>query len=807
MSTEIAPLSGNLPASPLPFGHEGSTGGAAGATSPFHRMLSAFKRFAWLIILLTAVGAGIGWGATRFMLPKYVVQGTIFLEDRGGKTGPIEADPFLEGAQWLELLQNPRVLDNVVIRQRLYIVGPNAGPGTPNREGPTGPDAMLFDEFAMDSARFIPGKYELSIAGDGKSWTLRNESRPDLNDKGLVGDSAGRAMGMLWVPRPRQRMFGHDYTFTLLTPREASNAVAGALSTEMGRTRGSRFVKVQYDGTDAARTARTLNAILDRFVEQAATLKSASLVTTTSVLDSQLLAAEQRMRDADLALQNFKINTVTAPREDAPIAGGLQMTTNYTYGSYMQLRTVSDSLRRERRQLADLLGRALTGGLVTDQLTAIGIVRSSPQLMSAINQLGNEETKLRELMGPGGMLDANNQVKTQRAAITLLRDSTLQQLGQAVLTRVDGELLSLDQRIATTAREMRDIPQRSLTESSLQNELDLARKTHATVRERAELARLQSASSLADVSVLNYAVAPLEPSKNRKVVIIILGVLGGLGAGLGLAFLLDLLDKRFRYADQVTKGLGLSILGVVPEIRRAKGKGASAEEAAQVVEAFRTIRLNLSHVFPEAGSISLTVTSPMPGDGKSLVSSNLALSFAEAGYKTLLIDGDTRRGELHRTFGVQRRPGLLDHLAGDLEWVDALRPTSHPKLTLMPAGSRHRNAPELMGSRKMHELHAALRLKYEVVIIDSPPLAAGIDPFVLGTVSGNLMLVVRAGSTERDLAEAKLQIIDRLPIRLVGAVLNDVNTSMDEYKYYAYNYSYGSTEEDETLVQLPATIT
>lgn len=807
MSTEIAPMTGNLPSSPLPFGHDASAGSGVGATNPLHRMLAAFKRFAWLIILLTAVGAGAGWLATRFMLPKYVVHGAIFLEDRGGKTGPVEADPFLEGTQWLELIKNPRVLDWVVKNQRLYVVGPNPGPGTPTREGPSGPDASLFDEFAIDSMRFVPGKYELTFAADGKSWTLKHLTRPDLSDKGIVGDSAGRDLGMLWVPRPRQRMFGKDYAFTLLTPREVSNSVASALSTDMGRTRGSRFVQVQYDGTDAVRTARTLNAILDRFVEQAAALKSASLVSTTSVLDSQLLAAEQSMRDADLALQNFKINTVTAPREDNPIAGGLQMTTNYTYGSYMQLRTISDSLRRERRQLADLLGRARTGGLVTDQLTSIGIVRTSPQLSAAISQLGTEESNLRTMMGPGAMLDSNRKILVQREAIALLRDSTLQQLGRAVLTRVDAELVDLDGRIASTAREMRDIPQRSLTESSLQNDLDLARKTHAQVRERAELARLQRASSLADVSVLNYAVAPLEASKNRKMVIIILGVLGGLGAGLGLAFLLDLLDGRFRYADQVTKGLGLSILGVVPEIRRAKGKGASAEEAAQVVEAFRTIRLNLSHVFPETGSISMTVTSPMPGDGKSLISSNLALSFAEAGYKTLLIDGDTRRGELHRTFGTQRRPGLLDHLAGDLDWTDAIRTTSHPKLTLMPAGSRHRNAPELMGSRKMHELHAMLRQKFEVIIIDSPPLAAGIDPFVLGTVSGNLMLVVRAGSTERDLAEAKLQIIDRLPIRLVGAVLNDVNTSMDEYKYYAYNYSYGTTEEDEELVQLPATIT
>src|SRR5690606_12256671 len=231
-----------------------------------------------------------------------------------------------------------------------------------------------------------------------------------------------------------------------------------------------------------------------------------------------------------------------------------------------------------------------------------------------------------------------------------------------VIQRLDDEIIDRESRIATIEREMRDIPERTITEGRLINEHELARSTYATVRNRAEQARLQEASSLPDVRILNEAVAPLRPSKNRKSVILFMATFAGLGAGLGLAFLLDLMDKRFRYADQITNGLGLSILGVIPEIRRAKGQQASPEEAAQVVEAFRTVRLNLSHLFPETGAIVLTVTSPMPGDGKSLVSSNLALSFAESGYGTLLVDGVTRSGELHRTFGTDRRPGLLDHL-------------------------------------------------------------------------------------------------------------------------------------------------
>ena len=801
MSTEIAPLPGNLPASPLPFGVDTSPAAGTGDLNPLVRILSAFKRFKWLILLCTALGVAGGIMATRFMPEKYEVSGVIMLESRGGNTGPIEAGAVLVGNQWIELLTDPRVLDPVVKDLKLYVSGPNPRNSDNSREGPSGIGAVLFEGFQTTN-NFIPGTYRISFSDDGTRWIMRNVTQGPVTFEGVVGDSAGREWGLQWVPRPRQAMRGQEFEFTLLTPREVSRSLGGAISTRFP-PRGGRFVRVYYNATDPLKAQETLNAVMRRFVLEAAALKSVNLVEESNVLDSQLLAAEQRMNDASIALENFKINTVGQAREDVPVATGLGMTTSYTYGSFLQLQQTLDSLRRERRELVAALDRARAGSLSTDQMMAIGSVGSSPALMGVLQRISAAEAAMRGLLVTFG--PEAKEIKNKQFEIDQLKSQTLPTYAQAVVARIDGDIADRERRLSNTQREMRDIPTRTLTEQKLQNDLMLARSTHAEVLKRAEQARLQEASSLPDVRILNEAVAPLRPSKNRKSVILVLGTLAGLGIGCGLAFLLDLMDGRFRYAQQVTGGLGLSILGVIPEIRRAKGKAAGAEEASQVVEAFRTVRLNLAHVFPETGTITLTITSPMPGDGKSLVSSNLALSFAEAGYRTLLIDGDTRRGELHRTFGTDRRPGLLDHLASDMPWEDGLRTTSHPKLTLMPAGSRHRNAPELMGSRRMHELMAALRGRFEVILIDSPPLAAGIDPFVLGTITGNLMMVVRAGATERDLAEAKLAIIDRLPIRLVGAVLNDVRASMSEYKYYAYSYSYGSTEETEEPIKLPKT--
>jgi capsular exopolysaccharide synthesis family protein len=276
-----------------------------------------------------------------------------------------------------------------------------------------------------------------------------------------------------------------------------------------------------------------------------------------------------------------------------------------------------------------------------------------------------------------------------------------------------------------------------------------------------------------------------------------LGVFASLGLGLGLAVLLDRLDKRFRYPEQASSELGLSILGAIPAIPKPRnGKKVDHTEMHQVIEAFRSVRLNLAHSFNPEEPICLTISSPSPGDGKSLVAANLALSFAEGGYRTLLIDGDIRRGDLHRTFSAERRPGLLDYLgSSQLPLERVFRETSHERLTLIPCGTRLQYGPELLSSARMADLIARLRDQFEVIVADSPPLGAGIDPFLLGTHLGNLLIVLRTGETDREMAEAKLRMLERLPIRILGAVLNHIKAGVGPYKYYSYSYGYAAENE------------
>ncbi|HMG17585.1 MAG TPA: CpsD/CapB family tyrosine-protein kinase, partial [Gemmatimonadales bacterium] len=187
------------------------------------------------------------------------------------------------------------------------------------------------------------------------------------------------------------------------------------------------------------------------------------------------------------------------------------------------------------------------------------------------------------------------------------------------------------------------------------------------------------------------------------------------------------------------------------------------------------------------------------GDGKSFLAANLALTFADGGHRTLLIDGDIRRGVLHRRFKAARQPGLTDYLREDVTRDQVIQATAYPCLFFLGCGTRSHRAPELLGSPAMASLITALRTDYDVILIDSPPLGAGVDPFILGTATGNVMIVLRTGYSHREMTGAKLEVLDRLPIRTLGAVLNDVPKGAGgHYSYYSYHLpGYEAADEED----------
>ncbi|MFN0178778.1 MAG: polysaccharide biosynthesis tyrosine autokinase [Gemmatimonadales bacterium] len=759
------------------------------AASQVARLISAVLRYKWLVLAIAILGTVGSVAATRFVKPSYRTAGTIFVEAATkSRGGPIRPDELLQQDSWIELIRSYAVLDSVVLKTKLYLSFPAE-------------DSAAFASFDLATRRHLRGTFDLRIDEAGRRYSLVS-NQGSVVDTGIVGDSIGVEGGFKWAPTASQLGKNREIRFTIRPPREASADLLSELRTVMPGKDGV-FIQVSLTGADPTKIATVLNMILDEFMELASNLKRDKLTQIRLDLESQLRTADSTMRFAETALEAYRMKTITEPREDVvPLPSGLASTQATVLGGYFGKRQLLSQTRRDRKAIEEVIRRGQSEGMVpVDALHTIAAVRQAPGLVSALGDVVTTENELRAQRLR--YTDSHKTVQDLLTKLDELRNKTVPTFAQRLVDQLRTDEAEMERDLVTQAEELKQVPVRSLTEERYRREANSAIGLSGNLQNRLTDAKLAELSATPDVSILDRADIPSRPSSNTAPRIILMGVAASIGLALLLAILLDRLDKRFRYPEQATHELKLGILGAVPVIPSETRGLRSPADTAQIVEAFRSIRLNLAHSFPADLPIVVTITSPGPGDGKSLISANLAVSFAEAGFETLLIDGDTRRGEQYRTFGVERRPGLLDYLDQRLAADRVIYQTQHPRLSLIPAGTRMQRGPELLGSARMHDLMDIARRRFQVVLVDSPPLGAGVDPFVLGTATGTVAVVLRAGETDRQLAEAKLQLLDRLPIRKLGAILNHVEVGFGAYRHYAYEYNTGEVDVDETPIPEP----
>jgi tyrosine-protein kinase Etk/Wzc len=213
------------------------------------------------------------------------------------------------------------------------------------------------------------------------------------------------------------------------------------------------------------------------------------------------------------------------------------------------------------------------------------------------------------------------------------------------------------------------------------------------------------------------------------------------------------------------------------------------DPTSPAAEAYRGLRARLALLGSGEAPRVIVTTSPMPGEGKSVTAANLAIALAQQGIRTLLVDADLRQGSVHRLLGVERTPGLAELLLGTTETEAAVRELASGRpplpLAVLPCGGSAPNPAELLGSASMRQFLDAARSHYEVIVMDAPPLHAAADAVVLGALADRVLLVARAGTTnKRALADAAAEL-HRLGIPLEGLVVNELDDYEAPYTRYA----------------------
>jgi succinoglycan biosynthesis transport protein ExoP len=749
------------------------------------RVIAAIRRYKWLILAIVAVGSSAGFALTRLVDPKYTVQGSIMIRKSLGSNGPITAPGLItDASSWVELTRSFIVLDAVVRRMGLFVSTVNPS------------DSALVRDL-KPSALLRTGLYELRVDASGSRYDLVRPSpragEPEVAvESGAVGDSIGLGVGFLWQPEPGRFQPNQRVAFNVITPRDAAVQLQSELNiTPVGQN--TNLMRLTMRGDNPRLLAAKMNTLLDQFVQEAANMSRQNHTAIRATVEEQLQRASERLSAAEQSLESFKVRTITLPNENTVVTPGTAMATNPVFQDFFTANVQHKAVSRDRQALQGIFATADTSGkLQMEALKSLPPLGQNSPLTTEINNLEVLQAQLRALQQK--YTDEYLPVRALKEQIRVAETKTIPLLARQTYQQLELQEQSLRKSIDGQASELKKIPERTIEEARRTREVLIADNIYTDLQQRYSSAKLAEASAIPDVQVYDTASVPGRPSSDTAMSIFFVAILASLGLALGAAILLDQTDRRFRYPEQATRDLGLDIMSGIPTIKNPRNASARLQEASQLVESFRSLSLTVRSAFDGIGPVVLTVSSPGPGDGKSFVSANLAMALADGGYRTIVIDGDIRRGALHSVFApATQTPGLTDFLAGEAILTEVMRQTSHPGLFLIPCGRRRRNGPELLAGEGMTNLLRDLRQQFDAVIVDSAPLGAGIDPFALGVATGAMLIVLRTGETDRKLAQAKLEVLDRMPVRILGSVLNDIGES-PQFKYYYYLEGYGALE-------------
>jgi len=364
---------------------------------------------------------------------------------------------------------------------------------------------------------------------------------------------------------------------------------------------------------------------------------------------------------------------------------------------------------------------------------------------------------------------------------------------------------NLDAIVKTYDAKFNQLPKSAIEYARLQRGRESLEKLYILVEEKYQEAVINEQSQPGNVLIIDVARRPDKPSKPNRLLIVLVGTILGLGFGLGYAFLRNYFDNTVKTPEDL-KDRNINVIGWVPQIQ-SLDKSISKDLEFIIYnkpdsvpsEAFRALRTRVQFSKVDQGNMKVIhITSSTPGEGKTLISSNLAGSFAQANHKTLLLDCDLRKPRVHTIFGMNRQPGLVEYLFDQVNLATIIKPTKLANLDVITVGTIPPNPAEMLGSKKMQDFITHMKTLYDYIIIDSPPIISVTDSEIIAAYCDAVYLVVSANYTEFDLLEKALDILKNSNVNFVGTILNNFVFKNSYGSYYKYYYYYYNREKEGT---------
>ena len=297
-----------------------------------------------------------------------------------------------------------------------------------------------------------------------------------------------------------------------------------------------------------------------------------------------------------------------------------------------------------------------------------------------------------------------------------------------------------------------------------------------------------------NVQIIDRAVVPENPVSPRKLLNMAIGAVLGFMAGVFLTFLLEYLDNTIKTPKDVERVLNLPVLGTIPDIGlKEEDKIAIVKKnpKSPIAEAFRTLRTNIQFTSVDKEIKVLAVTSATPGEGKSILASNLAISLSQEEKKILFIDCDLRKPKGYEMFNIPNTVGLTSLLMGKSSLADTVYSSGElGALDVITSGPIPPNPSELLSSDSMREFLEGIKEKYDMIILDTPPLGPVTDAAIISTIVDGMLLVIETGKAAEGQVEYARESLDKVNANVIGAVLNKMPIRKGRYGGYGYIQAY-----------------